>query len=147
MTDYLFLLFKLYPSTVWLREKPPGSRVFFPNTNNSGFVLSDDVGMLITHLIALGSPITTSPSQPSTSRVVSHTQSSSSGLTNSADAVIQNQPAPGRKRSSISIKVVQAGLKRSLSGRPEFTPQNQTFIDLAEATANVNYVTSVIQRR
>lgn len=42
---------------------------------------------------------------------------------------------------------MQAGFKRLNGGRPEFTPQNQTFVDLTEATANVNYVTSVIQRR
>ena len=138
------------PTTIWLREEPPGSRVFFPNTNNSGFMLSDDVGILVTHLIAMGSPTTQSSAQPSTSRVVSHTQSSASGLTsptNSAGSTIHNQPVPGRKRSSISVKVVQAGFKRLISGRPEFTPQNQTFVDLTEATANVNYVTSAVQRR
>ena len=113
-------------------------------------MLSDDVGILITHLIALGSPAVQSPAQPSTSRVVSHTQPSASGLTspiNSAGSTVQNQPAPGRKRSSISVKVVQAGFKWLIGGRPEFTPQNQTFVDLTEATAKVDYVTSVIQQR
>ena len=137
------------PTTVWLREEPPGSRVFFPNANNTGFILSDDVGILITHMVAVGSPV--QPSQASTSsRVISHTQSSGSGLTShthNANTAVQHHPAPGRKRPSISVKVVQAGFKRLISGRPEFTPQNQTFVDLTEATANVNYVTSVIQRK
>lgn len=114
-------------------------------------MLSDDVGILITHLIAVGSPVAQASAQPSTSsRVVSHTQSSGSGLSmpsTSSGSAIQHQPAPGRKRTSISVKVVQAGFKRQSGGRPEFTPQNQTFVDLTEATANVNYVTSVIQRR
>ena len=49
-----------------------------------------------------------------------------------------NHPAPIRKRSSsISVKVVQAEFKRLINGRLEFTPQNQTFVDLTEATASV----------
>ena len=66
----------------------------------------------------------------------------------SSGSAIQQQPAPGRKRTSISVEVVQAGFKRQVGGHPAFTPQNQTFVDLTEATANVNnYVTSVIQQR
>ena len=44
-------------------------------------MLSDDVGILITQLITIGFPATQASTQLSTSRVVSHTQSSASGLT------------------------------------------------------------------
>ena len=105
---------------------------------------------MLMNRLTLGSPAAQTSAQPSTSsRVVSHTQSSLSGLTptTSSGSAIQHQPAPGRKHSSISIKVVQAGFKRLIGSRPELIPQNQTFVDLTEATANINYVTSVIQRR
>ena len=105
-------------------------------------MLSDNVGILITHLIAVRSPAAQVSAQPSTSRMVSHTQSSGFGLSmpsTSSGSAIQHQPAPGRKRTSIPVKVVQAGFKRQVGGRPQFTPQNQIFVDLMEATANINY--------
>ncbi len=35
----------------------------------------------------------------------------------------------------------------SPSGKAEYTPENQVFVDVTEATANLNYITSVVQRK
>ena len=50
-------LIQLDPATVWLREESPGNRAFFPDEQNTRFVLNDDVGILITDLVAMGSPL------------------------------------------------------------------------------------------
>jgi hypothetical protein len=73
-----------------------------------------------------------------------HTQSTSS-----------NRPT-GARRSLISmtisisgsfnLNVIQVSINWQPNGKPEFTPINQTFIDINDATANVNYITYVIQR-
>lgn len=46
---------------------------------------------------------------------------------------------------SITVKVVQATFKRLSNGKPDFTPENQTFVELTDSTANVHYVTSAVQ--
>ena len=52
-----------------------------------------------------------------------------------------------RKNQTSSVEIIQASMKRLANGKADFVPQNQTFVDLCEATANVNYVTSVIQQK
>lgn len=116
----------------WLREEG-GNRAFFPDLQNSQFVLSDDVGVLITDLVAMGfagrvaSIYSSLANKPSTSGT-------------------QSVPAI-RKTQFINVKIIQASVKRLANGKLNFMPHNQTFVDVTEATANVNYVTSAVQRK
>ena len=56
---------------------------------------------------------------------------------------------------TISIKVIQATIAKGrlqmidylAKGRLEFSHMGQMFIDATESTANVNYITSVMQRK
>ena len=127
---------QLDPSTVGLREES-GSRTFFPDAQNSHFVLSDDVGILITELVAMGSPaVGTMSFGQSAVRVPSISslpnEPSTSGL----------QMQSLRKNQTSSVKIIQASMKRLANGKADFIPHNQTFVDISEATANVNYVTA-----
>ena len=47
----------------------------------------------------------------------------------------------------MKVKVVQATLRRAPSGKAEFTRENQTYVTVSEATANVDYVSQAIQRK
>ena len=53
----------------------------------------------------------------------------------------------GKKLQTANVKVVQASLKRLASGKCEFVHLGQTFVNVNEANANVDYITSVVQRR
>ena len=117
-------------------------KCFFPDGQISRFLLSDDVGILITELVAMGSPaVGTMSFGQSAARVPSISslpnEPSTSGL----------QTQPLRKNQTSSVKIIQASMKRLANGKAEFAPQNKTFVDLCEATANVNYVTSVVQQK
>ena len=128
----MLLFLQLNPSTVWLREESPGSRVFFPDAQNTRFLLSEGIG---TDLVAMGSSIqTTSPITSSAARVPSIASSqepSTSGM--------QHQTQfSARKTQSSNVKIVQASMKHLASGKIEFIPQNQTFVDVTETTANLH---------
>ena len=143
----MYLVFDFFvqldPLTVWLREEG-GSRAFFPDLQNAQFVLSDDVGVLITDLIAMGSP---AQGQPSFAPSVGRVAAISSSLANEpSTSGTQSVPAM-RKIQSINVKIIQASVKRLANGKLEFMPHNQTFVDVTEATANVNYVTSAVQHK
>lgn len=135
---------QLDPATVWLQEEAPGNRAFFPNPQNTQFVLNDDVGLLITNMVAMGSSAS-AVTQPSVS--LRPQLSGISEASTSAASTSQLQfAASTRKQSSTNVKIVQATMKRLSSGKVEFTSQNQTFVDVTEVTANVHYISSVVQR-
>ena len=52
-----------------------------------------------------------------------------------------------KKEISVKVKVMQATLRRAPSGKAEFTRENQTYVTVSEATANVDYVSQAIQRK
>ena len=52
-----------------------------------------------------------------------------------------------KKLETANVKVVQATMKRLPNGKCEFTHVGQTFVNVIESNANVDYVTSVVQRR
>ena len=86
------------------------------------------MGVLITDLVAMGSPAQGQPSfAPSAGRVASISslanEPSTSG-TQSVQAI--------RKTQSINVKVIQASVKRLANGKLEFMPHNQTFVDVTE---------------
>ena len=134
---------QLDPTTVWLQEEGPGSRAYFPNPQNTQFVLSDDVGILITHVVA----ILMGSSAGGAALPVSRPSIESLMSTASTSAAQPMQFTATRKPSTTNVKIVQATTKRLPSGKLEFIAQNQTFVDVTEITANLHYVSSVIQRK
>lgn len=52
-----------------------------------------------------------------------------------------------RKANTINVKVIQAAMKRQPNGKFEFTSTGQAFIDVTDSTANVHYITNVVQKR
>ena len=128
------------PATVWLRKNSPGSRAFFPDGNNSHFVLNDDVGVIITDLVAMGSPVNMQSPTSSARVLPRYSEPSTSVLSHQANI-------SARKTQSCNVKIIQASVRRLSSGKLEFLPQNQTFVDVTEATANLHYVSSAVQRK
>ena len=103
---------------MWLREEG-GTKAFFPDVN---FLFGHDVGSTIPNLIVEGSPaqgqsqvssIVTSPPVPGPSSCPRPFFSS------------------GRCMHSVNVKVVQARMKKSQSGKAEFTCLNQMFVNVA----------------
>ena len=97
----------------------------------------DDVGVIITQIVAMGSPLLSHSSRPSTS---------SFGL---ESATISTPPThqnvfSSRKSSSSNVKIVQAVCKRLSNGKMEFSGRNQLFIDVNERTANLDYITLAV---
>jgi hypothetical protein len=131
----------LDPATVWLHEESLGNRAFFPDSHNTR---NDDVGILITNLVAMGSPAqTTSPASSAPARMsAASAEPSTSGL-----HIPQVQFTASRKAQSTNIKIVQASMQRLPSCKMEFLAQNQTFVDVTEVTANLHYISSAIQRK
>ena len=52
-----------------------------------------------------------------------------------------------KKEPTANVKVVQAQLTRSSSGKAEFQRQGQLFIDVTEATANAPYISNAVQKK
>ncbi len=48
---------------------------------------------------------------------------------------------------TIKVKVVQAKMKKSDSGKAEFVVLSSTYVELTDVTANVNYLTSAVQNK
>ena len=51
-----------------------------------------------------------------------------------------------KKPASANVKVVRAHLSRSSNGKPKFAKLGQAFVDVTDVTANVYYITRVIQK-
>ena len=117
------------PETAYLKEEF-GQRAFFPDSNHE-FNLPTCVGVTIFSLMVEGSFL------GSRSVALSSTPGSSG-----------TRPVfSGKKELSVKVKVVQASTKKLSSGKVEFTRENQTYVTVTEATANVDYVTQAIQRK
>ena len=58
------------------------------------------------------------------------------------------KPIFSAKRSKlVNVKIVQASLSKSSSGKPEFHKMGQAFVDVTEATADVYYIPGVVQKK
>ena len=52
-----------------------------------------------------------------------------------------------RKEGRCNVKIVQAEMSVDEFRKPAFNKLGQVFIDLSETTANINYVSSVVQQK
>ena len=141
---------------MWLKEEF-SPRVFFPDAQNKKFVVNDDVGFLITSLKVEGSNEARNVGDGFSGIVGGNTPSTSKGSLgcssfNRLPNTNQHCPKPivNAKRSSqtsINVKVVQAKLSFAENNKPEFEVNNQTFIEVSEETANINYIFGAVQRK
>ena len=110
----------------------------FPDTTDTRF----DLPVSVERLIVEGTATVQGPSSASSGvQVVTPV---ATGCTSS------NRPfysSNQKKSQTFNIKVVQASLKWLPNGRPEFKQLGQSFVDITEATANVQHVQSVVQGR
>ena len=120
---------QLDPATVWLREEY-GTRAFFPDSDNATFSIPPDHSLI--SVIVEGSE---------SAHVLPHV------ATPAPPPRLPPVAGPSRKCQTVNVKVVQAVLKRHPGGKCEFTQLGQTFVDVTEATANVDYIRSAIQKK
>ena len=130
---------QLDPATLWLHEEAHGNRAFFPDSHITRFLLNDDVGVLITNLVAMGSPVPTTSLASSVPARMSAAlaEPSTSGL-----HISQAQFTDSRKAQTTNVKIMQASMKRLANGKVEFLAHTQTFVDVTEVTANLHYTSS-----
>ena len=122
---------------MWIREEF-GSRVFFPDATNTHF----DLPVSADRLIVEGTATVQGPS--SASGNVHVVTPVTTGYTSGNRPFFSSNQ---KKSQSFNFKVVQASLKWLPNGRPEFKQFGQLFVDITEATANVEHVQSVIQSK
>ena len=147
------------PSEVWLRDEIDGA-AYFPLQDGNFDLQSQGVSRYAT-LIVEGPTVTSTParnnlprSQPlqgtSSMMSLSSTPGSQSSIplhstAASTSSSFQSVIAPKRV-PSFSLKVIKADMHR-IGKKIEFQPQNQTFIELVDSTANVEHILGVVQRR
>jgi len=87
--------------------------------------------------------------RPSTGGPVSSLASPSSFTSNSLSSGTSYRSVQYKKGcKSVSIKITKAEMKKSSgSKKPEFYATGQTYIELVDATANVEFVMGTIQKR
>jgi len=127
------------PSEVWLREECDRT-AYFPQEGH--FQLHSDSlsthTMLIVEGPEMGGQRTSNPRQPSSISIKSTHNS-----TPLPPPTFRSVTAT-RMRLSFSLKVVIARVQRQGRGKPEFQPTSQTYIELTEATANVEHILGII---
>lgn len=133
-----FFHLQLDPATVWVCEEF-GSRIFFPDTDNTSFDLPSGINRLVVE----GAPVVQGPSHVSGGVHVATPVTSA--FTGSSRPIFHS----GQKKAqgTFNIKVVQASLKWLSNGKPEFKHLGQLFVDITEATANVHYIEGVVQKK
>lgn len=129
---------QLDPATVWMREEF-GSRIFFPDINNACFDLPADIECLIVEGTA------SVPGPSSLSGGIHVATPVTTGYTSGNRPIFSSSQKKGQ--ATFNVKVVQASLKWLPNGKPEFKQLGQLFVDITEATANVQHVQSVVQNR
>ena len=131
-------------TSVYLRELG-GRLAFFPDANNRTFMFTMDVGVSIKTLYVEGAhcgagldtvlSATPSGQGPSTS---SSTPNQHRGVQR---PIFSN---PSKKFNSLNLKILQAKIVQSATGKPEFERVGQMFAQLYESTATVPYILSVV---
>ena len=90
----------------------------------------------------MGPPVSAHSHLPPTSSARVLPTSSEPSMSGLSQAILS-----ARKIQSCNVKIIQASVRHLPSGKLEFSPQNQTFVDVMEATANLHYVSSAVQRK
>lgn len=127
-------------NSLWLKDATSRiMRPFCPDRTNQRFDFTSDIGYFVTRLIVEGTPVSVMSQRPS---------ASDAGSSRSVGPVV---PVLAGKKASgsvvASVKVVRAMIKRSATGRPEFAPSGQTFVDINQSTANVNYISHAVKEK
>ena len=112
----------------------------FPDATNARFDLPHDVASVSVSLVVEGSD----PAVPGTSSGSIHVTTPTPPVAPRPNAL---SVSDSKKMQTIDVKVIQASMKSLLSGKCEFTHLGQTFVDVTESTANVNYISNVVQKR
>ena len=97
------------------------------------------MGYFITKLVVEGSPSSTSI-EGSSARVFTSVGGRPMGT-------VSPPVGASTKKNSVNIKIIQANLIKKPSGRPEFRPISQTFVDVTDSTANVMYLTHIVKEK
>lgn len=133
-------------TSVWLKEEF-GPKAFFPDPVTGTFQFSSDVGRSILSFVVNGSnrqaqgpPPNTPHSNPARHHYVSPVIAGS-GFSRPIF------PNSAKSKTSVNIKVVQANVTKTPGGKFEFHKLGQTFIDVNESSANVFYITGVVEKK
>lgn len=132
---------------MWLKDNF-GPKVFFPDLSLTSFSLTSEVGLTIICLKVEGTSLTTGAATAVPTVTSCGPGSSSSGRFTPG----RFNPVPtfsqSRKEAGHStLRVVQANATFDKdTNKPVFNKIGQVFIDICESTANVHYVTSVMQQ-
>lgn len=132
-------------TTVWLKEEF-GPKAFFPDASNSSFQFTNDVGRTLTSFFVRGNPSCASqqPSPP----VAGPLRMSQPTVIPSTSRMPAYKPIfSGKKGASVSVKVVQSSISKLSSGKLDFEKLGQTFVEVNESTANVDFITTCVQRK
>ena len=138
------------PSEVWLRDEIDGA-AYFPLQNGEFDLQGQGVSRFATLTVEGPTlPISTSsrnnlPRPMSLSSTTPPGNQSASTPLSSAGSSFQSVIA-AKRAPSFSLKVIKADMHR-IGKKIEFQPQNQTFIELVDSTANVEHILGVVQRR
>ncbi len=131
---------------VWLKEEF-GNRAFFPGPGNIEF--SHEVGDFIFDLVVEGASVNSRQSLNGTATMMSPvtvTTLNSQAMTPTATST--SVGFRSTKSKSYSVRVAKATVTCSSNGsRVELHKYEQTFVDVTEDTANVNYILNVIQKK
>ena len=129
---------------MWLKDDF-GSRAFFPGPGNVHFEFSHKVGDSILDIVVEGATIGSRQSlngrMPTMSSVLVITQAVMPTTSTSVGF-------RSAKTKSYSVRVAKAIVScSSTSGRDELHKYEQTFVDVTDVTANVNYILNVVQKK
>lgn len=134
-------------TSIWLKEEF-GPKAFFPDPVTGSFQFSSDVGRSVLSFVVNGS------NRPMTQGHPPNTPHSNPGQRHYVSPVITGSgfsrpifPSSAKSKTSVNIKVVQANVTKSQGGKFEFHKLGQTFIDVNESTANVFYITGVVEKK
>lgn len=126
---------------MWLREEF-GNRAYFPDSS-SKFQFPSNVGRSVISLMVEGAlPVSQTQAVPCSTPLSLPQQSSSS-----TSHPVYKPIFSAKKEPTVSVKVVQATMSKTSSGKTEFQRQGQLFIDVTESTANVPYISNAIQKK
>ena len=134
------LILQVEPSETWLRDDCDG-KAYFPQDGN--FNLQTQAISEFTTLVVEGPSLNTPAARSNLPPTTTLTSTPSpSGFPGFRSVV-----APKRS-SSFSLKVLKAKMNRSAGRRnPEFHVMGQTYIEITDSTANLEYILGVITQR